>query len=916
MRMGPWIARSILVAGALLTAGCAQYLGYDLEDGPKSDIVTISKEYVSPRVVVIKDIGTRNHVMEFVVDGTEKFVREATYQKEIRKLHRYYEFEPWESVMEPAMVGVSAGVLPVSDLVFRILGKAGLDGYVATKTWSDRRPAFWYVRNLSRWIGWVLPGIQVFPGRGFLRDGGIGKIVEKPEPTRFPAPAARHRYTEERTGPLGAARISFDLGPAGKTTVVTDSAGRGRLDVGPYLQCLWTPMEWKIKPAILAGEKQIEAAYLIRRMATKTAPEKDVPIRYLNTANLGVTWDKPGLRPNSDPCQLESVLALTDESGDGVLEAGETAHVSLRIVNRDDLPAFVVRAGLEIQKPDQSTVGRVSETANQTARIEPGSSWECGMTWTLPEDWTGYDSLAFSAVIEDLSFPHGRRVGKTLKTRPVVPPDLKLIRCTWADGNDGLLQPGDRVNLRLRVQNMGAGKARQVRARLTASDGELTLAESFGDAQDLAPAETGEFVWNLAIPKTWRGANASGSLPVSLEILEARETFHIDSGDLGLALGQHSAIDAGASDAGGVSGLAVLARKKIAGEQARLQLERELAELAEEKVRLAKESEIHKEEISALSKAERVLRAEQEQKQAEMDRAREQRGKAARQAQSEREQLRKRSHALIVGVDTYRDPQIQPLRYAVADAMALRDALVHPRTGLFAPENVAVLVSGNPAEAAPTRIQILEELETFCATLQPEDRLLFFFAGHGMTDEKGNGNYLLPEDTTVQTIRYQGLDLTREILDALDRCAAREQIVILDACHSGFRKSVRSDDTRKIAVMAERIETALDDFGSKGSGRVVLSSSSLDQVSHEDTQIGHGVFTYFLVEGLLALNSDPLSPIDRDLDSLVEAGELSEYVTGQVRDWCRRSNRTMQVPRSRYDDSGAGIPLATGPAGE
>ncbi|HNC45236.1 MAG TPA: hypothetical protein PLU80_13800, partial [Acidobacteriota bacterium] len=56
----------------------------------------------------------------------------------------------------------------------------------------------------------------------------------------------------------------------------------------------------------------------------------------------------------------------------------------------------------------------------------------------------------------------------------------------------------------------------------------------------------------------------------------------------------------------------------------------------------------------------------------------------------------------------------------------------------------------------------------------------------------------------------------------------------------------------------------------------VLTSSDIDEKSYE-SQVwdGHGVFTYFLLKGLKGA-------ADVDRDNLVTAGEIFEYVRGEV----------------------------------
>src|ERR1700704_1912630 len=77
--------------------------------------------------------------------------------------------------------------------------------------------------------------------------------------------------------------------------------------------------------------------------------------------------------------------------------------------------------------------------------------------------------------------------------------------------------------------------------------------------------------------------------------------------------------------------------------------------------------------------------------------------------------------ALVVGVDQYRDGQINALKGSVNDAHNLANALV--RYAGFPQDQVIVLTTDQPDERQPTRINILTYLSNL-ASLVPKDGLL------------------------------------------------------------------------------------------------------------------------------------------------------------------------------------------------
>ena len=87
-----------------------------------------------------------------------------------------------------------------------------------------------------------------------------------------------------------------------------------------------------------------------------------------------------------------------------------------------------------------------------------------------------------------------------------------------------------------------------------------------------------------------------------------------------------------------------------------------------------------------------------------------------------------RRWALIIGIGQYESKDdINPLRFAVNDATAIRDALIAPLTGTFLADHVLLLTDSAPQ--SPTRSNILSNLFVFGSQIKAEDTLLIFFSG-------------------------------------------------------------------------------------------------------------------------------------------------------------------------------------------
>jgi uncharacterized caspase-like protein len=60
-----------------------------------------------------------------------------------------------------------------------------------------------------------------------------------------------------------------------------------------------------------------------------------------------------------------------------------------------------------------------------------------------------------------------------------------------------------------------------------------------------------------------------------------------------------------------------------------------------------------------------------------------------------------------------------------------------------------------------------------------------------------------------------------------------------------------------------------------GKGKIILTASGANEVSAENDELQHGVFTYFLIKGLQGL-------ADTDNDGMITVDEVYTYVSKQV----------------------------------
>jgi len=177
--------------------------------------------------------------------------------------------------------------------------------------------------------------------------------------------------------------------------------------------------------------------------------------------------------------------------------------------------------------------------------------------------------------------------------------------------------------------------------------------------------------------------------------------------------------------------------------------------------------------------------------------------------------------------------QSRQLLYAESDANAMYRTLISREGGAFPAENVHLLL-GRQA----TLTNIRHELETWLPSVaQPADRVVVYFAGHGLVSE-GKG-YLAPYD--VEPGRLSATAYPMNTLGGVmaQRVKARWKVLLTDACHSA-------------KINAETTNEGLDaQFSSLPTDFLTLTATTEREASHEDPQLstGFGLFTYFLTQG-------------------------------------------------------------------
>ncbi|MBD2344390.1 nSTAND1 domain-containing NTPase [Anabaena subtropica] len=232
---------------------------------------------------------------------------------------------------------------------------------------------------------------------------------------------------------------------------------------------------------------------------------------------------------------------------------------------------------------------------------------------------------------------------------------------------------------------------------------------------------------------------------------------------------------------------------------------------------------------------------------------------------------------LLVGVNEYQDQQLPCLRYSAIDCQVLAEALTSATQEQFSQKQIQI--HHDFAKDLPLLADVCTSLQQITASAQPADTILFYFSGHGVLQPNTQQAYLCLADTQKDDLENTGLAV-QELLQFLSNSGVQNQLVWLDACHSGGMTLRGLNPTPQlVAVLQQR--------AANSKGFYALLSCDTDQQSWEFPELGHGVFTYYLMRGLRGDAADH--------QGVISADGLYRYVYHQTLQYIDKTNQQLRL---------------------
>lgn len=176
---------------------------------------------------------------------------------------------------------------------------------------------------------------------------------------------------------------------------------------------------------------------------------------------------------------------------------------------------------------------------------------------------------------------------------------------------------------------------------------------------------------------------------------------------------------------------------------------------------------------------------------------------------------------------------IANLRFPQADARNLAEVLGNPDIGKF--DRVETIIERTRDEIVTSVAQTLDEGRGAM--------VLFYYSGHGKVSDSGR-LYLAAKNTTEKHLPANGIGFDA-IIDLKDHFGCSRFCVVLDCCFAGLASN----------AMKGSKDDQLKSFA-EGKGIFFLGAANSTTAAREDEELGHGVLTAGIIQGLSTGRAD------------------------------------------------------------
>ncbi len=498
---------------------------------------------------------------------------------------------------------------------------------------------------------------------------------------------------------------------------------------------------------------------------------------------------KKGLPPN-----LFVKLGFEDDNNNGILEPNENAIIKLSITNKGKGPAQGLLVKIKDNYYDsQLTINDGKKIPylypQQTVDIE--IKLHAGFNIKKAEhkleivvtEYYGYDMDAAYLILNTMNYLEPKLVFSGLEV-------VDAGNGTAAIIEDGQLQAGEQVKVKIVVQNIGQNVAKNTEYNVQTIDKNIYLLDNKGSLGDLGIGEVKEF-WITISPN--KRVSTSSTLPIFLSMQNKYGKGNLDRKILPIKLNQKPP------------------------EPEIVQVEADIESLQKQVARFEYTSNRITANIDNIIDIRQVPPSKTH---------------------------RSNSVAIIMGIEKY--DNFAPAPYAANDAEIMKDyfkdVLGVDKVFVYTNSDVSGFFFDNKFNPDYGELQK--------AIIKGKTELFVFYSGHGMPSKDGKKVYLFPSDGRIEALNRQGYDLNT-FYNNLESLDARSTTVFIDACFSGISRPSESRQIQNLVAMkGVDLKPKINEPWETDSNFTLFSSSSLEETSLGFDPSKTGLFTYFVCAGL------------------------------------------------------------------
>jgi len=229
--------------------------------------------------------------------------------------------------------------------------------------------------------------------------------------------------------------------------------------------------------------------------------------------------------------------------------------------------------------------------------------------------------------------------------------------------------------------------------------------------------------------------------------------------------------------------------------------------------------------------------------------------------------------AIVIGIQSYK--YLPAARYANADARRFSEYAQHILG--VAPNRIRLLIDSGADTTEITRA--FRQWSRRNVNRGTTD-VYVFYSGHGLPSDDGKMLYLLPHNTDRDFVDKTGIS-QQELVELISSAKPKSATLFFDSCYSGQSRSGESllPDARPLSLRSS-VSSYPPEFS-------ILSASSPNQISWSSPELGHGLFSYYLMKGLQG-------SADLDSNGDITLGEMQRYLVENVARQAATRNREQE----------------------